>query len=155
MQPNRHKHADLVYIPTSHSPGTSGIQGCFTLSLRIRWTWQDTTGVQPVATNPLWAPLLPRTQPPLHQPSCFPLVCPLPGQWVQGRVCRVTLQDSGLGANERGCPSSHIGVSRPELGLDEPKHPPAQHVAWPGRCPWATGGVHSLSESWGQARGWV
>ena len=50
MQPNRRKHADLVYIPTSHSPGTSGAPGCFTLRLRIRSARQDPTGVQPVAT---------------------------------------------------------------------------------------------------------
>ena len=83
MQPNRHKHADLVYIPTSHSPGTSGAPGCFTLRLRIRSARQDPTGVQPVAT--LCGPhSCPGTG--CAKPSCFPPVCPLPGQWVQGRV---------------------------------------------------------------------
>lgn len=96
--------------PHPHSPGPPGIPRCFTLRLRIRWTWQHTTGAQPVAANPLWAPLPPGTRPPLHQPSCFPPVRPLPGHWVQGRVCRVTLQDPSLGASEGAPVSTYVSA---------------------------------------------
>lgn len=149
MQPNRHIHEGLVYTPTTHTSHRTGLLGCSALRLRVRLTWHPRHCWGPACGKPLWSPLLLRhwlreavTWLPLHQPSWFPhtcvpstsFSCASPGQGVQGHVCEFTLQDPGLGANERGCPQFHTGVSVPELGLAEPK-PSTQHASLPRKAP--------------------